>query len=230
MVLISHSCDICHNIPEQEPFFEILPARHIEDSQRDGNLTRGKSPRRLQLGIAAPTIASYELKINECRLISRTFLESNEPTAWAVASEDMAMLRRWLRRRYDRTELPTAFNIRCKAALIVLERLLKSRGREITRVLVKVHPHVEIEPSEQYTVDILLTVSPTYFENPRSQQELVDLRANLLSAFGQLRDVEILDIDIESEANVTLDQIAEFTRWDYSDYLSAPGDPAQINE
>jgi hypothetical protein len=222
VVITSHSCDVCCGQSAEEPYIEVIPARHIPEGRLDGNYTDGKSPRHLHLFIQTNERQAYQLSIAERRLLPRALFEQNLCDCSNISRSEMPVFRRWLRRRYDRTVLPTAFNLRVRRAEEALRQKLKTKGHLVSRVLVSVDPEREIGEDENYRLLVVLVVRAPQAEE--SRKALVDVREKLTVAFTKCKGVELLDFDILSEAELTLEDVGALTRWDYSDHLSSAED------
>jgi hypothetical protein len=149
LLMICHDCDICCQEPEEEPTFECVPARRIAEAEVDGNLLAGKSPRRLQLRLGDGEV--YALRANERLMLARQLFEQADYDGKALSPQNLKVLRHWVRRRYDRTSLPTELVDRMRRVDQVLHRKLKAHGDPVCSVWLTVDPERELEKSESYT-------------------------------------------------------------------------------
>jgi hypothetical protein len=198
-----------------------MPARRLPVGQEDGNFKEGKSLRRIQIAIEFDVAHLwYELRAYERRFISREILSRPQPNSSTIAPRDKSVLQRWLRRRYDRTALPTEFAERVKPAEKLLRKKLSKTGDLISGVWVVVGPDAELESAESYSVLVILSMTVQAFADAPSQRSVVALSASLSQEFARCPGIELVGVEVRSEDDITLDDLRKLTRWDYEDHLS----------
>ena len=216
--MICHDCDICCQEPEEEPTFECVPARRIAEAEVDGNLLAGKSPRRLQLRLGDGEI--YALRANERLMLARQLFEQADYDGKALSPQNLKVLRHWLRRRYDRTSLPTELVDRMRRVDQVLHRKLKAHGDPVGSVWLTVDPERELEKSESYTVEVYLVMQVEEHAKPDKLRQTVQAAASVNAALAKCDGIQSEGIKVVSEEDISLDDLHELIRWDLEDYLS----------
>jgi hypothetical protein len=102
----------------------------------------------------------------------------------------------------------------------VLNKELERHGDSVTRALVRVEPDGEVAEGVTCLLMLALTVSSAAWKNPDIRAELTDVQTKLTQAFSAVKGVDLIDLSVVSEGEFTLDDVGEFVRWDYADYLS----------
>ena len=217
LLLVSHDCDICCKDPEEEPILEIIPMRRVADLEVDPNLLGGRSPRRLQIRLEDGTV--YSLRAHERLCVRRELFEDIECTR-AVSREILQQLRRWLRRRYDRTSLPTELVDRMRKAEKALHKKLKAHGEPVCSVWLSVDPETELNDDEAYTVEVYLAMPVDEYSQPDKLKQTQEAAASVSSALATCTGISSEGVRVVSEAEITLDDLYELIRWDLDDYLS----------
>lgn len=224
--MICHDCDICCQEPEEEPTFECVPARRIAEADVDGNLLAGKSPRRLQLRLGDGEV--YALRANERLMVAREVFEQTDCNSQAISRENLEVLRRWLRRRYDRTALPTELVERMRKVDKVLHRKLKAHGAPVCSVWLTVDPETELEKGESYTVEVYFAMQVEEHAKPDKLKQTVQAAASVSAALAKCDGVHSEGVQVVSEADISLDDLHELIRWDLEDYLSYRSDNSNL--
>jgi hypothetical protein len=217
LLLVSHDCDICCKDPEEEPVLELIPVRRVADLEVDQNLLAGRSPRRLQIRLDDEIV--YSLLANERLWVRRELLKEIQCTQ-AVSRETLQQLRRWLRRRYDRTSLPTELVDRMRKAERVLHKKLKAHGEPVCSVWLSVDPETELNNDEAYTVEVYLAMPVDEYSKPDKLKQTRETAASVSSALASCVGISSEGVRVVSEAEITLDDLYELIRWDLDDYLS----------
>jgi hypothetical protein len=229
-VIASQDCDICCDSYEEEPMFEVVLARQLPDDSEDGNFFSGKNPRRLQMRIERlGTESLYELNINERLPVPRSFLaEAQDQPSGSLSAGDLVVFRRWLGRRYYRSAFPTEFNERCRPAQIFAAEKLKKQGKLITSVYLQLDPrYEELDGSQKYRVFVHLTVLPETANSPEPLEQALEAQSLFEKAFARCDGIELLGVQVISEAEFSLRDVQECVRWDHSDYISYKAGPAK---
>ncbi len=151
--------------------------------------------------------------------MERAFFERTQCTQ-AVPRETIEQLRRWLRRRYDRTALPTELVNRIRKAERVLHKKLKVHGKPVCSVWIAVDPERELEADERYLVEIYFVMLVEEHGNPDKPRQVREAAASVSSALAACNGVDSEGVRVVTEAEVSLDDLRELIRWDLDDYLS----------
>jgi hypothetical protein len=219
LVLVSHDCDICHGSLEEEPCVEVIVARHLPSTEENGNYLYGKNPRRLQF----QTVIDRERRLYEMRATERVSFPRRllaERGAPGRSVIEVRLLQSWLARRYSRTALPSAFNERCLPAQKHLTEALKTTHEAITGVYLQMSAREELEEDQNYRVFVYLTATAATLDQEDQYSIAIRARAAVQNAFARCTGIELLGVELLSEAELTLEDLGRLVRWDYSDYLS----------
>lgn len=226
LLVICHDCDICCQEREEEPTFECIPMRRMAEADVDGNLLAGKSPRRLQLKLGAGEV--YALRANERLKVPRELFEQNDCSGQSLSPQSLELLRRWLRRRYDRTSLPTELVERMRKVDRVLHKKLSVRGGPVCSVWLSVDPEGELTEGECYTVELFFAISVDDYSEPAKLEQIREAAASVTAALAKCDGVHSEGVQVVSEQDISIDDLHELIRWDLEDYLSYRSDKSNI--
>jgi len=203
--------------------FELVVGRRLPEERADGNLFYGKNPRRLQMRIEREEGKGlYELSIHERISAPRSFLaEAQDQPSGELSAIDLEVFRRWLGRRYYRSALPTEFNERCRPAQNSVAEKLKKHGELLTAVYLQIDPRDEdLDPGEPYRVYAHLTVLPETADSPELLARALAAQSFFEKAFAKCEGIELLGVQVISEADFSLRDVRLCVRWDHSDHIS----------
>jgi hypothetical protein len=197
----------------------------VDEAQENGNLKGGKSPRRLQLSIGVGySRHCYELRAIERRFIPKALIANSDLEPNGLDESDRRVVQMWLRRRYDRTALPTEFAERVEPAAKGLRNKLSKKASLVAGVYVDVRPDVELDVDRHYSLSIIFTMAVFVYGDLQRRQEVLQVQAAVTEAIAKCSGIELVLIDTRPEDEITLDDVRQLTRWDYQDYLSYRGD------
>ena len=125
-----------------------------------------------------------------------------------------------MKRRYDRTALPSAFNKRSTTAQKTITDKFKSCGTEVTAVYLQLSSRDELDRGEEYGVVAYICAKPKSLESESSHANLIRATSVVRTALAKCNGLQVHDVKLVSEADLTLDDLGRLVRWDYSDYLS----------
>jgi hypothetical protein len=218
LLIASHDCDVTNPSLAVEPDVEFLVARPVP--RLDGNLTRGKNPRRLHMEIQTPDgpcpfeiAANGRIQTDRRRLLGHGPLEGH-----SLRPDDRQLVARWLAKRYDRAAFPGAFDARWKPAQKKIRRLFEHTGQFLDGVFLAL-PGEELPEHEPYRTVVrgLVTIETESDPERRAQaQECLDGLAALLN---DCAGIEVVDSSLVSEDEFTLRDVSLTKRWDW-DYLT----------
>jgi hypothetical protein len=217
LIVLTQDCDILHDDYEAEPNIELHIARPV--AEKDGNLFHAKNPRRLQFMLDQQL---YEIKIHERCIVPRVYLVNCTPIELRLEGNLIRTIADWTAKRYIRSALPDKFNERLDFAekqMKKIESLLKRKGDLVTGIFLRVDPNDEINPEEKYRVILRFTAKTSVMEQQDLAIQAIELTELIRQQFATIDGVEIEDYDLVSEAEFSLDDLRETSRWDY-DYLS----------
>lgn len=223
LIIATQDCDLCSPIAE-EPQVELMIARPAEE---DANLRYGKSARRLQVDLDG---ATYTIDIRErCFLPKDVLGEATADTVLRLSVSDTKVYRRWLGRRYSRTPLPSEFNRRCSAAANKLRNKLKKKSGMIRRIFLQLSSFEELEAVEPYRLSVVMVVTGTTLPGTREHEDALAVQTALETAFASCEGIELDDVLIVSEDELTVGEADVLTPWEYPDSISfREGTPEQL--
>lgn len=222
LIIITQDCDLVHYSLEEEPFFEVIVARAIGVDQQDANKRDGKNPRRLQFDLSSSAgVRVYEAWMAERRYLKRELLITGGALYESVGTETLQTFKKWLARRYTRAALPTVFNGRITTAQRKIVERLKSRGRAISAILLNISSFAELPPTETYSISVVLLIRPGDYEQKSVRDECVALLSFIRSALLECDGIDVEEVRLATEDDLTMSDTRRLLRWDYADYLSA---------
>ncbi len=221
-MVITQDCDLVQPDLDKEPYVELIRIRPAEGNPLPPPW--GQSPREIQFGDphGGKNAPRFVCSIHDRVLLDRRYLTDHRPDdSRAFEAENVRRLCRWVSRRYVRAAFPNEFNKRVKSALDALTDRRTELNRKsdlFTGVYVRVS-ETELEPAEDYEVLIWAALRPHDFDAPEKKtaaQELLDL---IEAQLGSCPGIEILECELKSEQDITIDHLHEWKRWDF-DVLS----------
>lgn len=81
------------------------------------------------------------------------------------------------------------------------------------------HKRAKLDDTEEYDVDITLLMGHRNYDDPDVYAEYETLRRKLEDQFSGCKGINIQAIELRSDADISLLELEELSRWDYS-YLS----------
>jgi len=167
-IVISQSCDLIHDDFIAEPYAEIIIGTIVQEE--NGHFTAAKNPRLLHLRLSHQDGSEQAIELTPIRRyrVERSQLIDIVPDQTRyLQKQQIQYLARWLAGRYERAALPTAFNDRVKAAGNKAEKKRQKIHRRlspyISGLYIKILPFKELQPHEQYHVQLLALI-PADFE------------------------------------------------------------------
>lgn len=215
LIVVSHDCDVVNLSFEKEPRVEAIWALPVGTA--DGNLTRGKNSRLLQLEIPNLGGRAIELAASDRFALDRRLLAEFSPGG-ALELSQKRLLGSWLAKRYDRAALPDAFNRRLPQKS--LKRTLERGANHIRELFVAIVDE-ELADDAVYEIALRAVMGVDDFENTQRRTEAQACLDELVGHLGQVAGIEILSEALLSEAEITLDDIRSLKRWDF-DWMSFP--------
>lgn len=139
----------------------------------------------------------------------------------AFEAENVKRLCRWISRRYVRAAFPNEFNIRVKSSLDALAKRKKDLDKQrdlFTGIYLRVSER-ELESDEDYEVLIWAVMRPQIYDDPNQNRAAQEMLIQIEACLADCPGVEILECEVKSEQEITLDHLHEWKRWDF-DVLS----------
>lgn len=229
-IVVSQDCDVVQSV-DVEPDVELILGRRRDATRPDCRF--GRNPRELDLELEGRTDA-VTFRIRERVSISKERLASHRPAPVALAPDDVALLAKWIAKRYTRPAWPDAFNERLRAVDARLERLFKSdAGIPITSILLMLdRPDDELPEGEPYRLAAWLTVSADSLMNDVASKRAQEFERRFKEILDDCDDIELQEIEVRSEDDVTMADLREFRRFDrdYRSVAPKPGGQLPPNE
>jgi hypothetical protein len=218
VVVVSHDCDLSQSSLEKEPWVELIIARAL-DRRPDGALTRGKHPRLLELEATVekvPLVA--RVSASERWLAPRERLGGWVPAGFLMTTPP-GIVAKWISSRYIREAFPDEFNRRWSQAEASLKQLLRTGAGEINSIYVALDD-AELDRTQEYIVVMrgVMLVHDYDVEGRRTQAQVT--LGRLAAAMSGCEGIDVVDFDLVSERDVTLDDVAVMKRWSPFDSLS----------
>jgi hypothetical protein len=218
VVVVSHDCDLSQSSLEKEPWVELVIARAL-DRRTDGTLTRGKHPRLLELQATVEEVQlAARVSASERWLAPRERLVGWVPAGFLQTSPP-GIVPAWLSRKYIREAFPDEFNRRWAQVAEDLKRLLRTGAGEINSIYLALND-AELDRTQDYIVVMrgVLLVQDYDVEGRRTQAQVT--LGRLAAAMSGCDGIDVVDFDLVSEGDVTLDDIRVMKRWSPFDSLS----------
>jgi hypothetical protein len=220
-IVVSQDCDVVHCSYKTEPNVEIV--RGVRRKRLDGNLTFGKSGRKLQLELStADGPMVFELSIHERYSIDRRILEDTEPDASvSLSNREKRTLAGWLAKRYKRHAFPDEFNRRLKEQPHSddTRNLFKAYGQEIEAVFVLLQPEDdELPVAESYVVNLWAVMASEDYDDIETRTRLENEFIHPLeTSFGGFTGIELGAAMLVSDEDFSLADVGRTRRMDLDD-------------
>ena len=231
LVVISHDCDIVQPSYSAEPFVELLIAKPVTAEDKNGALFRGRNPRRLQFWLGTGEDRKlYEISAHDRLRMDRQALENHQPDRSLILDvRTIATIANWYAKRYNRSSFPTAFNKRIPAAK--WKKIKKSLERDGDDVLIfmGLNSFDELPNDRPYQVLIRVVVPSEALENDLREQKALNVVAMLRANLADCHGIELVEVNLESEADFSLEDLNSTIEWDTFGYLSVPSDDPETS-
>ena len=220
LIVASQSCDIANNNIESDPHIELSLSRPIDKLQ--GNLTHNKNARTLHTSLrihtetaAIETEQHIALKAYEKLLIPKDHFKDISPDQnTALSNASLEGYVAWLISRYARPALPTEFNNRLSTGdpKDKLRDRAKKLNSHLSGIYVDIYPDTEIEQDNNYHVNLLGLVSPSFSGN------INDLKASLELYADIMRQANMhVVVAVKKEDEISVAAFKRFKRFYYDD-------------
>lgn len=201
---------------DKEPWVEVI--RAVIAASVDGNLNGGKNPRRLQLNISG---RECELDIDDRWRVPRTMLADAKP-AGSLSESSAEVFRNWLARRYDRAAFPDEFNNRIRDAADSI-RSAVARAYQMSGLYIMMSSRGELPSEVPYTIDLFATMTVQDHGDPAARAEVLKAVGRIEAALAGCDGIVVREADAYSEAEMTLDDLHRYVRWEYDHVSFRPG-------
>lgn len=218
VVVVSHDCDIAQSALEKEPWVELVVAR-VVDRRPNGGRTRGKHPRLLEfdarVGDAAVTA---QVSASERWLVPKERLAGSEPAGFLLTTPP-AVLPNWISIRYIREAFPDEFNRRWSRLADDLKQLLRTSASDINSIYLAID-HAELDPGQTYVVVMRAVMLVSDYEVQARRTQAQATLGRIAAALSSCDGIDVVDFDLVSERDFSLEDVGAMSRWSPFDALS----------
>ena len=181
----------------------------------------GKNSRRLEMIIPIHEVdQNYSIIPHERFFVPHEVLLKNIRPYAAISDETTTnLLIKWITSRYSRAAFPEEFDRRWKKKKHIrkqIEAIIKQFVR-VQDIYIRLDPFCEIEEGE-YKVAILLLMDASHYDTAADYKQHHELRKKLEDQLSACDGIDA-EVTLVSNANITIREIQQYKRWDYS-YLS----------
>ncbi|TFB71901.1 hypothetical protein E3O06_11620 [Cryobacterium glaciale] len=211
-VVASHPCDVVNSDFIKEPHVDILPMNQIDST--DGSFTHGKNPRKLHLDWNGD---AYAVDLIGRRTIDRRLLAGATPQGQLEAAVQR-VLAAWLGSRYSRPAFADEFNARVEGTTSRIGKALKNNGQAMSGIYVATTLD-ELPSGSDYPLQMLFCMRTEDFVEPDLWGQVDEAAEQIAKLMRECEGVDLIDYEVKSEADTSLEELRTFARWDY-DWLT----------
>jgi hypothetical protein len=231
LIVVSQDCDVCNDSYEKEPWVELLFAIQTEIEKR--SFFNGKHPRQIQFEITnSETKKIFEASVHDRFRIDRKELANHLPQKDLVLSQETVRdIKHWLARRYVREGFPNEFERRVSSLKSKLTSKVFSnpkKGGLFTAIFLLTN-EAELDEDEIYEVIMWLTMTSDDYSSQKTKEDVLKLAGQIAAAMNECKGIKVVNFDVKSEADVSLEERKQLKRWDY-DALSFAEDLPTIKD
>lgn len=209
-VVLTQDCDLYHRNLDNEPVVELISAqRRAKKPKSKASL---KDPR--ELHVADENLEST-LVFRSCNRVwlPRELLCELEPSDISLTGETRGELIRWVARKYTRVAFPDAFVDRVRPAEKDWAKAERNSDGDIYAVYVNVTDQELTD--EPYRILVVCIASPKALEDDAIYQATQELTGQLGELLTQCDGIELVDIELRSQAEFSIEDQLSFQRWDF---------------
>ncbi len=189
----------------------------ISLQEKDGNKEWGKNSRVLQ--IAAPDglyveTSFLEFNANTRVAVPRRFLAEFHPAAARLPAETVERFRSWFAKRYVRRGFADTFNERTRKAVSKLRKKFKKTGHLVSGVYLLV---ADDELEGDYEVIVWVAMRTADYDNSSKRKDANVLMGTIEAELDGCDGVTIVNSELRSETEISLDDLRRMKRWDFDD-------------
>jgi len=214
-IVVTQDCDLIHGSFEAEPFAEILIATDLRTAGKvSDQFAGGRHPRRLHFRDRNGNL--YEASSKDRAFLDRSLFTSNNPSGERQLPDvEIALIRSWMRKRYDRPAFPDAFDERLRDRREQIRLVVTQYAKDISAISITLDTKKELSDKDAYHVRRLVIV----FDSKRTDVDRADKAAAELAAAVTCEGIEVDDYAAVPKTKFTLAAAEEGDVWDF-DYLS----------
>jgi hypothetical protein len=227
--VLSHDCDVTNNRLDVEPYCDVVRVRCVPQDMKDGTRFWGKSPRRYQFSDdSSGTDLYFEVRIHDVARIPRRCLVGATPDdTWHFSRENIHSICRWISRRYVRASFPDAFNERTARALQNVRQSLKRHG-DVLEGLYVVVADDELAAGQDYEIIVWVTMREELYRSPEHRTKAQRLVDEFETHLADCDGICVSEVELRSEADVSLADIRKLKRWDFDDLSLRTGSESTL--
>lgn len=220
LLIVSQTCDLVQGSFEREPYFEVLCIHPLGHSP-SGECQGGKNSRRIEFSLgSADQLSHWYAQPFERHVLSRESLVDGRTPGDAIDDDNvLTMILHWLSRRYTRTAFPETFVDRLNAKKKEIAKKFKQINPYVSGVYIRLTPFDELDSGSNYEVEMILVMEADRFDDVKQHRACAEISKQLEGQMAKCQGLEILNVELESTASLTFEQLKGFREWDYS-YLS----------
>ena len=221
-ILVNQDCDVVQST-DVEPEVELILGQRRHAPRPDCPF--GRNPRELDL-LLTNEAGAVSFRIRDRVSVSKESLSAHRPSSAMLDPVERRTLARWIAKRYTRPAWPDAFNERLGHVEDRLERLFKNEASiPISAILVMLDPpDEELPDGEDYQVAVWLTVEVGSQLDSVAAKRAATFEVRLAEILRSCAGINLREIETRSEADVSLDDLRHFRRFD-RDYRSVAPKP-----
>jgi hypothetical protein len=213
-IVITHDCDLNNRNLQNEPHFEVLLARYLDNEKESGQKSWGKNPRSYQF---KQVDELYEISIHDRFIADRSLLVYYEPDIERKVDKTITkQICLWVSKRYYRSAFPNEFNERLRSSSEKIRKILTKSGNNLTGIYLNTVDE-ELVQGEEYEIIIQATMKPEDFNNPALRAEAQKAFDDLVASIEKCDGITIEDDKLVSESDISIDDLRSLKRWDYDD-------------
>lgn len=209
-VLLTQDCDLVHHDLDAEPFAEVVFGKEVNEPNK--GYTWSKNARELHLrdesleqSLAFQT--RYRRTISRCHLCKYT-------AVGRLAVANIALLTRWVSRKYFRAAFPDAFNKRVRCQDRKLRKLLENSSGEFQEIHINVSIE-ELPADQEYKVLVLCIAAEDTAEDDEDYAATERLGDEFGKLLGLCPGINVVACEVRYRSEVTLDELDSMQRWDF---------------
>ncbi|MGB3622716.1 MAG: hypothetical protein WBA20_15330 [Ketobacter sp.] len=207
VVVASHDCDLSQ-LPESEPYVEVVVGREVTGEELNGNFTNGKNARKLHLPIEGGDTPYIELEVLSKQSVLKTELAEHAPSDVHLNKSAKVIFQRWLASRYRRSAFPDQFEQRLTRHK--LDRKIVDAGKKLGSDIAAIYfdlTNEEASPDETYLLGIVIMYQ-TEDDTARAKAAATSMKSKIETAFQaklysntdhKWKDIELEYVDVISD-------------------------------
>ena len=209
-VLLTQDCDLVHHDLASEPMAEVVFGKEVDKPNK--GYTWSKNARELHLHDELLE-RSLAFQTRYRRTISRYQL-CEFTTVDRLAVANIALLTRWVSRKYFRAAFPDAFNKRVRSQEKKIRKLLERSPGEFQEIHINVSTE-ELPDDQTYNVIVLCIAAEDTAEDDQDYMATETLGDEFGKLLSLCPGINVVACEVRYRSEVTLDELDPMQRWDF---------------